>query len=129
MEKQSCYKRRGLMTRRKYYLLLNRYESFAKRQHDGMDEDTWKDFNKISDELSYYLIHSIEEVDRFIIWESKRAYRRSSVSISMHIRRLNATNHCRRFLLSDINQRIPICEKDFRNTYFRKKWIRRSIFI
>ena len=64
------------MTRRKYYLLLDRYESFAKRQHDGMEEDTWKDFNKISDELSYYLIHSIEEVDRFIIWESKRAYRR-----------------------------------------------------
>ena len=33
-----------------------------------MDEDSWRDFNKISDELSYYRIHSIEEVvDRFVI--------------------------------------------------------------
>jgi len=126
---QSYYERKGLMTSERYYFLLKRYEVLAKKQKDGMDEDTWRDFNKISDELSYYLIHSIEEVNRFIMCERDRANRRSSVSMFTYIRRLNAINHGRRFLLSDINQRILISEKDFRNTYFRKKWMRRSDFI
>ena len=94
-----------------------------------MDEDSWRDFNKISDELSYYRIHSIEEVEKFIMCESERADRRSSVSTYTYIRHLNAINHDRRFLLTDISQRMPISEKDFRNTYFRRKWIRKSVFI
>lgn len=126
---QSYYKRKGIMTSERYYLLLKRYEVLAKKQQDGMDKDTWRDFNKISEELNYYLTHSIEDVEKFILCESERANRRSSVSTYTYIRHLNAINHGRKFLLSDIRQRIPISEKNFRNTYFRKKWIRKSVFI
>lgn len=126
---QSYYKRKGIMTSERYYLLLKRYEVLAKKQQDGMDKDTWRDFNKISEELNYYLTHSIEDVEKFILCESERANRRSSVSMYTYLRHLNAINHGRKFLLSGISQRMPISEKDFRNTYFKKKRLRKSVFI
>ncbi len=128
-EKRYGYEKRRVMTSKRYYLLMDKYETLAKRDRNEMDEETRNDFNGISDELSYYLARSIEEVDNFIMRQNKKANRYSNVGILMYTRRLNAINHDRRFLLSDINQRMPIYEKDFRNTYFRKKRIRRSIFI